>query len=55
MATIDRIEPAYVPWSPTASGFATEDAEDYIGKHRKPGSRRWALHKLFYVAKHARR
>jgi hypothetical protein len=54
MATIDRLEPAYVPWSPSASGFANEDTE-YVGKHRAPRALRFALRKLFYVARHARR
>jgi hypothetical protein len=54
MATIDRLEPAYVPWSPSASGFATEN-EEYVGKHRARRALRFAVHKLFYVARHARR
>jgi hypothetical protein len=54
MATIDRLEPAYVPWSPGASGFTT-DVENYVGKHRAPRTLRFALRKLFYVARHARR
>lgn len=57
MATVDRLEPAYVPWSPSRSGFATED-EEYVGKHRAPSlprSFRFAVRKLFYVARHARR
>ena len=55
MATIDRLEPAYVPWSPSASGFTTED-EEYVGKHRAPAKAlRFALRKLFYAARHARR
>lgn len=54
MATIERVEPAYVPWSPSASGFATDEA--YVGKHRAPvRAMRFAVRKLFYVARHARR
>jgi hypothetical protein len=56
MATVERIEPAYVPWSPSASGFATEDADEYVGRHRAPGRMmRFAVRKLFYLARHARR
>ena len=29
MATIDRIEPAYTPWSPSTAGFPA--TEDYVG------------------------
>ena len=54
MATVDRLEPGYVPWSPSASGFVTED-EVYAGRHRAPGSVRFALRRLFYVARHVRR
>ena len=32
----------------------TEDA-DYIGRHRAPRALRFAVRKLFYVARHARR
>ena len=56
MATIERIEPAYVPWSPSASGFTTED-EDYTGRHRKPEHARslFSVRRMFYAARHARR
>jgi hypothetical protein len=54
MATLDRIEPAYKPWSPSVSGIATED-EDYAGRHRKPsGGRGWSMFRMFYGAKHRR-
>jgi hypothetical protein len=56
MATIDRIEPAYQPWSPSSSGFTTtatgEQVEEYIGRHRKPGLRLLGLLRMFYVGRH---
>ena len=57
MATLDRIEPAYKPWTPSASGFdgtVTED-EQYVGKHRKPGGRGFSLTRMFYMPKHRAR
>jgi hypothetical protein len=54
MATLDRIEPAYTPWTPSAAGIAIED-DDYVGKHRKPGIRRLSMFAMFYSAKHRRR
>jgi hypothetical protein len=54
MATLDRIEPAYTPWTPSAAGLATED-EAYVGKHRKPGVRRVSILAMFYTPKHRRR
>jgi hypothetical protein len=57
VATIDRLEPAYTVWSPSASGFATED-EDYTGKHRAPHTWRHrvvALTRMFYGGRHRRR
>jgi hypothetical protein len=54
MATLDRIEPAYTPWSPSAAGLVTDD-ETYVGKHRKPGSRLLALRAMFYVGRHRAR
>jgi hypothetical protein len=52
MATIDRIDPAYVPWTPSAAGLATED-EQYVGRHRKRQAlRMMSLVRLFYVARH---
>lgn len=53
MATLDRIEPAYTPWTPSAAGLATED-EEYVGKHRKPGIRRLSMFAMFYAGKHRR-
>jgi hypothetical protein len=55
MATIDRIEPAYTPWSPSTTGFGatTDDAtEVYTGKHRRPGARAFGLLRMFYAGKH---
>jgi hypothetical protein len=51
MATLDRIEPAYAPWTPSAAGLVTE--EEYVGKHRKPGGvRAISLLRMFYTGKH---
>jgi hypothetical protein len=55
MATLDRIDPAYTAWSPSAAGLVIED-EDYIGRHRKPtGGRGFSLTRMFYTAKHRSR
>jgi hypothetical protein len=56
MATIDRIEPAYTPWSPSKSGFGeavtTDVGEEYVGKHRRPGARGLNILRMFYAGKH---
>jgi hypothetical protein len=57
MATIHRIEPAYTPWSPSASGFAIADAhtDTYVGRHRRPETRRvLSLLRMFHRARHRR-
>jgi hypothetical protein len=54
MATLDRIEPAYKPWSPSAAGLVTDD-EDYIGRHRRPGGRSMSLLRMFYSPRHRAR
>jgi hypothetical protein len=54
MATLDRIEPAYTPWTPSAAGLVIED-EEYVGRHRKPGVRRLSLLRMFYAPRHRRR
>jgi hypothetical protein len=54
MATLDRIEPAYVAWTPSAAGMATDEDEDYVGKHRRPGLRRLGLLSMFYSGRHRR-
>ena len=56
MATIQRVGPAYTPWAPSTSGFkeATTVDEDYVGRHRRPGSRGLRLFKMFYTGKHRR-
>jgi hypothetical protein len=54
MATLDRIQPAYTPWTPSSAGLALED-EDYIGKHRRPGLRWFSMVAMFYSPKHRRR
>jgi hypothetical protein len=54
MATLDRIEPAYTPWTPSTAGLATED-ELYAGRHRKPGGRTFSVLRMFYSARHRAR
>lgn len=53
MATLDRIEPAYTPWLPSAAGIGIEE-EGYVGKHRKPGVRRLSMMAMRYTGKHRR-
>ncbi|SHG77454.1 hypothetical protein SAMN05443575_2744 [Jatrophihabitans endophyticus] len=54
MATLDRIDPAFTAWTPSAAGIATED-EEYVGRHRKPGARRLSLVAMFYTPRHRAR
>ncbi len=54
MATIDRIEPAYKAWSPSATGFEAAGEEEYVGRHRRPGARGLGLLRMFYTGKHRR-
>jgi hypothetical protein len=54
MATLDRIEPAYTPWTPSAAGLVTDD-ETYVGRHRKPHARALSLRAMFYTARHRAR
>jgi hypothetical protein len=54
LATLDRIEPAYTAWTPSASGIGVIEDDEYIGRHRKPGVRRLAIFSLFYTARHRR-
>jgi hypothetical protein len=51
MATLDRIEPAYKPWTPSAAGLVTED-EAYVGRHRRPGGKTLSVMRMFYSGKH---
>jgi hypothetical protein len=51
VATLERVEPAYTPWTPSAAGLATEE-DDYVGRHRKPGLRSFSLSRMFYVPRH---
>ena len=56
MATLQRIEPAYTAWTPSAAGLATDEDEEYTGRHRKPTLRRtFSLHRIFYTARHRAR
>jgi hypothetical protein len=50
VATLDRIEPAYTPWSPVAAGLGVIDT--YVGRHRRRGERRRSPLALFYVGRH---
>jgi hypothetical protein len=54
MATLDRIEPAYKPWTPSTAGLGSVVTEDdeYIGRHRRPGGRTLSLLRMFYTGKH---
>jgi hypothetical protein len=54
MATLDRIEPAYTPWTPSSAGLVTEDDEEYVGKHRRSGIRRLSMFAMFYTGRHRR-
>jgi hypothetical protein len=54
MATLDRIEPAYKHWSPSAAGLVTED-EVYNGRHRRPGGRALSFMRMFYTPRHRAR
>ncbi len=54
MATIDRIQPAFTTWTPSAAGLATED-EVYTGRHRKPGRRSLSMLQMFYRPRHRAR
>ena len=54
MATLDRIEPAYTAWTPSASGLGLID-DEYVGRHRKPGERRRSVFAIFYVGRHRTR
>jgi hypothetical protein len=53
MATLDRIEPAYQPWTPSSAGLVT-DEEGYVGRHRKPG-RSFSFTRMFYSPRHRAR
>jgi hypothetical protein len=53
MATLDRIEPGYTPWTPSAAGLDTDDAR-YVGRHRKAVVRRMSLRAMVYRARHRR-
>jgi hypothetical protein len=53
MATLQRIEPAYTVWTPSAAGLATED-DAYVGRHRKSGLRRVSVLSMFYSGRHRR-
>jgi hypothetical protein len=55
MATLDRVEPAYKPWTPSSAGFQTgavTDDDEYVGRHRRPGVRIFSLARMFYTPRH---
>jgi hypothetical protein len=54
VATLDRIEPAYTPWTPSTTGLGVDDDTDYVGKHRAPSGRALSLRRMFYTARHRR-
>jgi len=57
MATLDRIEPTFTAWTPSASGIGIIEDDEYIGRHRKREARRTLRSVLgvFYVGRHRRR
>ena len=55
MATIDRIDPAYAPWSPSTAGYTATEDEEYVGRHRRMVARRFSFVRMFYSARHRRR
>jgi len=50
MTTADRID--YRGWAPPV---VAADEETYVGKHRRPGSKSFSLHRIFYTARHLAR
>lgn len=54
MATLDRIEPAYTPWTPAAAGLGTAD-RNYVGQHRRRGIRALGVLRMFYKPRHRAR
>lgn len=54
VTTLDRIEPAYTPWTPSASGIGMDVDVRYAGRHRAQGRRVFSLRRLFYLARHRR-
>jgi hypothetical protein len=48
VTTADRVDPvSYRSWAPTVVAD-----EVYVGKHRRPGSKTFSLHRMFYTARH---
>jgi hypothetical protein len=52
VTTADRIDPVHRAWAPTV---VVADEEQYLGKHRRPGARRFSLRRMFYAARHLNR
>jgi hypothetical protein len=57
MTTADRIDSVgYRAWTPSsAPPVVAADEETYVGKHRRPGSKSFSLHRMFYTARHLAR
>jgi len=57
MTTADRIDPvSYRVWMPSsAPPVVAADEETYVGKHRRPGSKSFSLHRMFHTARHLAR
>jgi hypothetical protein len=50
VTTADRIDQiGYRSWTPSV---VMADEDNYAGKHRRPGRRSLALHRMFYTARH---
>jgi len=55
MATLERLDPSYQPWTPSTAGMTTQPdtVEAYHGRHRKGDERRrLSLSAMFHSARH---
>jgi hypothetical protein len=51
LTTADRIDPVgYHPWT---SPVVVAEQKQYVGKHRRPGSKSFSLRRMCYLARHA--
>jgi hypothetical protein len=53
MATIDRIDPGFSAWTPSAAGLAAEE-DEYVGRHRRPNGRTLSIMRMLYSPRHRR-
>jgi hypothetical protein len=53
MATLDRIDAGFTPWTPSVTGIGIAD-DDYVGRHRKDRGRTLSVRRMFYAAQHRR-